>query len=257
MELGLGDRLTLAFMTQMFSHPRGRAHLLSMASDAEATGEGRVFEELLKRKDDAELQRLVVRHRDDEVRHAELLAERAQANAAAAGVEVPKVPSHLKLIERLDKALGGFFARPLDTDLDVMRAYLVLQVIEERAITQFDLYVEAMKDVDPVTAETFRQISKDESRHLRYCHAIARRYAPSEQVHAEELRHIRQVEARVFAENSNDNLDYALSQGLLPVGWATRMAWRVIGTVAGTMRLSRWTAYAQLPPGAQLVPAEA
>jgi rubrerythrin len=174
----LGDRLTLAFMTQMFSQPRGRAHLLSMAADAEASGEGRVFEELLKRKDDAELSRLVVRHRDDEIRHAELLEARCKVNAAQAGEEIPKVPAHLRLIDRLDRALGGFFSRELATDEDVMRAYLVLQVIEERAITQFELYVAAMKDVDPETAATFAEIGKDEARHLRYCHAIARRYAP-------------------------------------------------------------------------------
>ena len=173
--MNLGDRLTLTFMTQMFSHPRGRAHLLSMASDAEASGEGRVFEELLKRKDDHELAKLVVRHRDDEVRHAEILAVRCKENAIAAGIDVPQVPSHLKLIDRLDRALGGFFTQPLETREDVMRAYLVLQVIEERAITQFDLYVEAMREVDPVTSEIFAQIKEDEARHLRYCHAIAKR----------------------------------------------------------------------------------
>jgi hypothetical protein len=43
----------------------------------------------------------------------------------------------------------------------------------------------------------------------------------------------------------------------LPVSFATRIGWRVIGAVAGTLRVSRWTAYAQLPPGAQLIPAEA
>jgi rubrerythrin len=253
----LGDRLTLSFMKQMFSHARGRAHLLSMASDAESSGEGRVFEELLKRKDDKELARLVVRHRDDEVRHAEILGERARANAIAAGIEVPRVPEHLKLIDRLDTALGGFFNKTLETDLDVMRAYLVLQVIEERAITQFGMYVEAMKDVDPITANLFKEIGADESRHLRYCHAIAKRYAPSPEVHAAELMNIRKVEARVFAENSNANLDYALETGLLPVSWATRMGWRIIGTIAGSLRVSRWTAYSQLPPGAQLIPAEA
>lgn len=251
------DRLTLAFMTQLFSHPRGRAHLLSMASDAESSGEGRVFEELLKRKDDAELARLVVRHRDDEVRHAEVLAERAKENAAQAGIEVPKVPAHLKLIDRLDRALGGFFSQELSTREDVMRAYLVLQVIEERAITQFDLYVEALKEVDPKTAETFAQISQDEARHLRYCHAIARRYAPSPEVHAQVLRHIREVEARVFAQNSNDNLAYALEQGLLPVSWPVKLAWRAVGAATRALKVSRWTHYARLPPGAQLIPAEA
>lgn len=251
------DRLTLAFMTQLFSHPRGRVHLLSMASDAESSGEGRVFEELLKRKDDPELARLVVRHRDDEVRHAEVLAERARENAALAGIEVPKVPAELKLIDRLDRALGGFFSRELATDEDVMRAYLVLQVIEERAITQFDLYVEAMKGVDPKSAAAFAEISRDEARHLRYCHAIARRYAPSPEVHAKQLQHIRAVEARVFAENSNDNLAFALEQNLLPVAWPAKLAWRAVGAATRALKVSRWTHYAHLPPGAQLIPAEA
>lgn len=251
------DRLTLAFMTQLFSTPRGRAHLLAMASDAESSGEGRVFEELLLRKDDAELAKLVERHRDDETRHAQVLAERARANAHAAGVEVPEVPAHLKLVDRLDAALGGFFSRPLETREDVMRAYLVLQVIEERAITQFELYAEAMKEVDPVTSALLEEIGADEARHLCYCHAIARRYAPSDAVHARELEHIRAVEARVFAENSSDNLEYALAQGLLPLGWAGRAAWKAVGGVARALGLSRFTVYAGLPPGAQLAPAAA
>lgn len=255
--MDLSNRLTLTFMKQLFSTPRGRAHLLSMASDAEASGEGRVFEELLKRSDDAELARLVVRHRDDEVRHAEVLAERCAHNAALAGVDIPPVPSHLKLIDRLDRALGGFFDRPLETREDVMRAYLVLQVVEERAITQFELYVEAMREVDPVTAKTFEQIGADEERHLKYCHAVARRYAPSEEVHARELAHIREVEARVFADNSTDNLFYALENDLLPVAAPLKLLWSALGTVNGWLKLSRPTAYNGLPPGASLVPAAA
>src|SRR5262249_14517676 len=155
--------------------------------------EGRVFARLREKVGDEKLARMIEKHETDEVRHAALFNERLRAN----GFDPGPVPDHLRLLDRLDRKLN-VFARPIENDRDVMEAYLLLQVIEERALTQFAVMIDAFREVDPETAEVFEQVACDEERHLRYCHAISRRYAPSEAVLNETLARFRQTEAECF-----------------------------------------------------------
>jgi hypothetical protein len=236
----LVETLTLKFMKQLLQSPKGRVHFLTQLADAENNDEGKVFEALKERaKVDPNLYKMVARHAADEERHAELMRTRA----AATGLPPPEIPEKLKVLHRLDDALGGFFSKPIDSDEGVMRTYLLLQVIEERAVTQFPIFKEGFRGIDDETAAVFEQIEADEERHLKYCQAIARRYAPSEEVHASTLKRFREVEAKVFAENSQRNLFYALDTGLLPVSAPVRAAWRVIGHVALLLNPSRPTRF--------------
>jgi hypothetical protein len=238
--MNLTDRLTLMFMKQLLKTPRGRAHFLTQVAEAENNDEGKVFAALKERaKSDPQLEKLVARHAADEERHAELLGARADAT----GLPRPVIPESLKLLHRLDEALGGFFHQPIQSDEDVMRMYLLLQVIEERAVTQFPLFKAGFVEHDPESARVFDQIEQDEERHLKYCQAIARRYAPSEAVHDETLQRFRAVEAKVFAQNSNRNLFHALRHGLLEVAWPIRAAWWVVGWVAQAIDPSRPTPF--------------
>lgn len=245
----LADRLTLMFMQRMLKNPRGRSHFLAQVADAENNDEGAVFKALIERaQEDETLHKMVTRHAADEERHAVLLDARARAT----GLPRPVVPDHLKILHRLDEALGGFFSRPLRTDEDVMRAYLLLQVIEERAVTQFPLFKQALREPDPESAEVFAEIEVDEERHLKYCQAVARRYAPSEAVHEQTLQHFREVEARVFAENSMRNMAYALDHGF--IGEAplfVRLAWRGVLLFAQLVKPSRPTPFMGVPVSAQ------
>ena len=242
--MNLTDTLTLMFMKQLMRSPRGRSHFLGQVADAENNDEGKIFEALKERaKDDPELHRLVVRHAADEERHAELLNARQQAT----GLPRSTVPESLKILHRLDEALGGFFAAPLQTDEDVMRMYLLLQVIEERAVTQFPIFKAGLEEVDPESARVFGEIEADEERHLKYCQAIARRYAPSEQVHEETLQHFRRVEAKVFAQNSHRNLQYAMANGLIELSWPMRLFWKAISAASSILEPSRPTPFMNAP----------
>jgi hypothetical protein len=236
----LTDSLTLMFMKDLFSTPKGRVHFLTQVADAENNDEGAIFEALKRRSDDPQLQRLVQRHAADEERHARVLLERADAQ----GEPRPVIPEDLKLLHRLDEALGGFFTRPLETNEDVMRMYLLLQVIEERAVTQFAMFQDGLREVDPGSADVFDVIEEDEERHLRYCHAIARKYAPSEKVHDETLAHFREVEAKVFAQNSTRNLFHALKTGLLDVSAPKRAFWWSVGMLSRALDPSKPTPFA-------------
>jgi rubrerythrin len=237
------DSLTLVFMKQMLRTPKGRAHFLTQVADAENNDEGAIFAALKTRTSDPQLQRMVTRHAADEERHAQILLERADAQ----GLPRPVIPEHLKLLHRLDEALGGLVFKPIETNEDVMRMYLVLQVIEERAVNQFWLFQRALRDFDPKSADVFDSIEADEQRHLKYCHAIARRYAPSAQMHEETLARFRDVEAKVFAQNTLRNLNWALQQGLLEVSAPMKAAWWALGRVTGALNLSRPTRFMNSP----------
>lgn len=220
----LRDRLTLRFVDRVITSPAGRAHLLNQAADAEGNGENGFFEHVLAHVDDPQLQKMIVKHRADELRHEQLfLAARDKT-----GIDPGPVPDELKLIDRLDRAVGHFFAQPIRDRRGVMEAYLMLQVIEERALTQFALFELAFRGVDDETADVITGIAADEERHLKYCHAIARRYAPSDTVQRDTLRELRQLEARCFAENGRANMDYLFGRGIVAVHPVEKWFWQAV-----------------------------
>jgi len=167
---------------------------------------------------------MITKHRDDEIRHEQLFV----AARDKTGIDVGAVPNELKLIDRLDRAVGGFFAQPIRDRRDIMQAYLMLQVIEERALTQFALFELAFRGIDDQTADVIAEIAKDEERHLKYCHAIARRYAPSEAVQQATLDELRQLEARCFAENGRANMQHLFDRGYVAVNPVEKLFWQAV-----------------------------
>jgi rubrerythrin len=237
--MDLNERLTLRYLTYLLETPAGRAHVLNQCAEAEATDEGEMFDRILAQVDDPELERLVRRHQADELMHAEMFRK----CVARTGVTPPPVPENLKLLTRIDQAVGG--PRPVETREDVMHAYLVLQVIEERATTQFAVFERAFRGVDPETADTFASIAKDEARHLKYCQAISKRYAPSEAVREKTLHHLRRVEGIAFAANSRANMEYSFARGYVTMSPIEKAFWRGLTAVRGALGTGQPTPFAQ------------
>lgn len=210
------------FTDRLIASRAGRAHVLNQAAYAEDADEGQVFDQLLERIDDPELHKMVRVHAADEKRHAEMFRDALARN----GFEPWPVPAELSLLERLDAALGGFFDDFTERDHPVMDAYLLLQVIEERAITQFTHMRPAFAAHDPRSAELLDAVARDEERHLKYCVAIARRYAPDPETAAARLGELREVEAKVYAGLARANMRHAIESDLLAVGPIERRLWR-------------------------------
>ncbi len=234
----LSDRVGLIFMRRMVSTAADRAHLLTLVANSERNDEGRIFAALERCGNDPWLAQVVRRHSDDEARHAALLEARITANGAGR----PKMPPSLDMLGQLDGALDGLMSRPISTRDEVMRAYLLLQVLEERAVSQLPLFIEAFAEVDPASSAVFTLLLEDERRHLGYCHAIARRYAPSTAVHDATLTHFRQVEARVFGQGTMTNLAFVLQHGLLD-----GPGWRVLARLGSLITVPRGTGFVDLP----------
>jgi len=225
----LRSRMNLAFTRRLVRSPEGRAHLLSQLAEAESSGEARIFDQALARVDDPELARMIEKHRADELRHEALFRDRLARTGATA-----EVPRELRLIDRIDAALGGFLARPIASAHGVMEAYVLLQVVEERAVTQMPLLAQALREVDPGSAATLDAVLADEERHLKYCRAISRRYAAGEEELAAALAGFREVEARAFRENQIANGAWVIDHGLMGRG-AGSLPWRLLLAAARSL----------------------
>ncbi len=217
-------RISHSFLKVLLKSPEARAYVLTQASIAEATDEGAIFEHIAKHVDDPKLERMVRRHHEDEKRHAQLFA----ACAERQNVPPVEIPEHMRVIDNLNKHVG-LFDKPIESTLDVMNAYLVLQVIEERAVEQFSQIAPVMELYDAKTAAIIRGIAEDENRHLRYCRAITKNYAPSEEVRVTRLKELREIEARSFGEHQFTNMAHMLDSGYLPRG--ATFLWRAISAI--------------------------
>jgi demethoxyubiquinone hydroxylase (CLK1/Coq7/Cat5 family) len=210
------------YLKRLVGSSRGRAFLLSSLAEAEEADEGGVFDNLLARVDDPALGKLVRRHRDDEARHAKMY----RACVARTGVTPLPVPSELRIVERIDRLLGGFSAGFAAGKYGVMEAYLLLQVIEERGVQQFARVAQALDGVDPESATVVRTIVVDEERHVLYARAISRRYAPDAATLERELRRFRAAEEQAFIESGRAFLQFVDAHDLLAVRGPERLLWR-------------------------------
>jgi rubrerythrin len=207
----LNTAIYQSFLRGLFATARGRAYVLTQAAIEESTDEGALFEHLMAHVRDPELARMVSKHAADEERHAAMFF----ACADRQGTARPEVPKDSRVLEILNKRLGLFTNANDQSDLQVMESYLLLQVIEERAVEQFALIEPVMREFDPATADVFVQIAKDEARHLKYCRAIVRRYAPSEPARIKRLAEIREAEAEAFNEHQQKGMQHLFANGYL------------------------------------------
>ena len=228
MKTQLNDFIDARFLSRLVANPRGRAFLLSFMADAEEADEAGVFEALLERVDDPKLNKLVKKHMDDEARHADML----RARVRAIGVTPPAVPRELSIVQRLDGMLGGMGAGFVAETRTIMDAYVLLEVIEDRAVVQFPKIAAALAPVDPESAATVRSIWEDEKRHVLYAQAVNKRYAPDADTLARALTNVREVEQRAFDENGAAMLRFVLDEGLLAVPFAERILWRAMAIAA-------------------------
>jgi rubrerythrin len=224
----LNEKMTARFLTGLLATPAGRAHLLNQVADAESTGEGAIFAHLLAHVVDPKLRHMIERHQADEIRHSALFRECLERT----GFQPTPVPSSLRLLYRLDALAGGVMEQPVKDDRDVMLAYMMLLVIEERAVSQFTQFIPAFDVVDPETANVFRSVARDEERHLRYCHAISRRYSTSDAMWEADLLRFRTLEARAYSDNSRANMDYVFEHGLHTANFVERAVWRSVHALA-------------------------
>jgi hypothetical protein len=225
----IDDTLNRAFLRQLLRAPRGRATVLRSLADEEGGngGELDIFGHMLAAIDDDELKKLVRVHQADEERHERLFADAA----ARDGVAPLPIPDDARLLYLLDAHLG-FFTRPITDHAGVVDAYLLLQVIEERALKQFARQRRSFHDVgDHATVAVIDAVAADEARHLKYCDAISRRFAVDDAARLRRLDELRALEERCFQEVQRRMLLLFVDAGLMDDG-PLRLLWRGLAALA-------------------------
>ncbi len=218
------DRLSMAFMKRVIATPEGRNHILRELADAEGNGENGFFETILAKVDDANLRQVIQKHKADELRHEQMFLECAERT----GIAAEPLPDSVKYVERIFQTVG-FYEKPIETHEDIMRAYLLLQAVEERSVVQFKLMEQVFREAgDVITAQVFVAIGKDEERHIKYCQAVAKRYAPDAAMHKKALVEMRELEARAFSDNGRANMDYTFSRNWFDGGAVTKWFFRTL-----------------------------
>jgi rubrerythrin len=216
-----------AVTRRLVRSPEGRAHLLNLAVDAEEGDEAGIFEQIEALIDEPRLARLVARHREDEARHAQLFRD----CLARLGLEEEPVPTQLKLIRRIAGVDGGFGEVRVGRD-DVANIYALLLAIEERGVQQFPLIAAAFDRVDPETAATYRQVTKDEQRHVKYCGTVGRRYAPDDAAWDLAVEGARAVERTAFHDLGVAQLSYVVRNNLVALPRPAAFLARTVDRVA-------------------------
>jgi rubrerythrin len=229
------------FLRDLFATARGRAFVLSQAADAESGGEAKLFDVLLEKVHDPDLHRMVKKHREDEIRHAEMYA----ACAARQGAKLPEIPPSLKVIDTIDRHLTevrdgvSFFDEKVHDDRWIVDGYLFLQVLEERAVEQFGTLAGSLRPFDPRSAAIVTEVAADERRHLLYCDAVTKKYAPDANALAARLDAFRRAEAIAYREHTQKSLEFLLGHGFLPSRTKT-LFWRGVAS-ASTYAELPWT----------------
>ena len=221
---------------EIMRQPLAKAFNLSAYAEAEAGDEGLVFERALKRASDPQVEKMIRLHDADEQRHARMFEERREE------LELPRfpIPRRLRTIERLSELAGGVLDRPMTSDEDVVAAYQLLFVVEERATLEFSRAIVALEATgDEETAEVFRQIAQDEVRHLAYCKAVGRKYEASPGAFEEGLETFRQLEAESYKRQAEATVDHMIEVGALQLRGARGLVIRAILAVGRGLRIPR------------------
>src|SRR6185436_14033400 len=154
--------------------PGGQQLLLNMAIAGEEDEESLIYSQVNQHIDDAELKNLSLRHHDDEMRHAKLF----RACLDRLGLDCIELPDELRILRGVHRT--GEYFNGVQSDDDIVNAYAMLFVIQQRGIEDYALTANAFDPVDPQTAEVYRSIINDERHHLNVCTTIGTRYAGNE-----------------------------------------------------------------------------
>jgi sphingolipid delta-4 desaturase len=221
---------TRLFLRQLFSTPRGRAYFYAQLADLEGADEVGLLKRI-ERVADETLLRMMRRHVADEAKHKALL----EALIVETGEPRPQLPSRLNHLRRLEQTLG-LFSAPLETRADAVRAYALIQVLEERACRQLALFADVLREFDATGARVLEGIRADEARHVRYCRAITQRLAERPEHLAALLTQFRAVEAQANDETNHASLLYVIDRKILNASAPMRAWWVFASTLATMLR---------------------
>lgn len=156
----------------VWTDPDRKLRTLESFAETEDDG-GKDLVAAAKRVADPDLRMHLLRHADDEQRHAQLFRNRAadmraKFGRSADGLEGPDKPYDLSRGRKgLEVDAHGFFNAGLFDEMGEVAYVAMLHVAEQRAADLFEVHLAASND-DPEMTEVFTEILKDEKYHVAY-----------------------------------------------------------------------------------------
>ncbi len=117
-------------------------------------------------------------------------------------------------------SIRGFSVAASVFSLNGLYGVLPWNTLSPEMVEQFEIIGPVFRKFQPDVADALGEIAKDEARHLLYCRAIAKRYAPDEATREARLVAFREAEASAFREHQQRGVRHILSSGYLPPGKA-------------------------------------
>jgi rubrerythrin len=225
------------FIRRLIDTPAGRAYMLNLIVAGEESDQIGIFDRLAELADDEAGRKAALRHKQDEERHSTLYRE----CLARTGGRPEPVPKRLMLLRRMERKTDDAFAVSLyrgSTDgvqsrQDLMNLYAMMLASEERALHEFPALSRLFRAVgDDETANVFDTVTEDERRHVKYCQAMGRRYAPDEATWTNAAARFERIEAAAYREIGLAIIAEALTRDLLRFGAFGRLFGRVLSRVA-------------------------
>lgn len=170
--MGFSRRLATRRVRPVWDDPVRRYRTLLSFAETEEDG-GKDLAAAARRISDPDLRKHILRHAEDERRHAALFRRRAAefADAAAGGDAGAGASDRAYDLSRkrpgLEVDAHGFFNAGLCDELGEVAYVAMLHVAEQRAAEVFETHLAANAD-DPDTRAVFEEILRDEKYHVAY-----------------------------------------------------------------------------------------
>ncbi|MBT3584218.1 MAG: ferritin-like domain-containing protein [Halobacteriovoraceae bacterium] len=228
----LEEYLNVLFMRQNLSDRKGLTYLFSQLADAESSngGEIKIFEQLIDYVQDPGLKKVLAVHKADEERHEKMFLHYIELM----GTNPITLGDDQRVLSLLERELG-LLKRPVKCDEDVVQLILLLQVIEERAIQEFEALKVAFEK-DLVIVNLLETIIKDERKHLVYCQKVATFYQQDSQKIEQTLNRFRKIEEYCYRQLSANHMTYCMQEDLIK-GSFWRRFWGFMGQL-GNLKIN-------------------
>jgi rubrerythrin len=232
----LETAIRIRFFRRLLATRAGRAYMLNLIVAGEESDQCGVFDRLAALADDEAGRRTAIRHKHDEQRHAAMYRE----CLARAGGQPRPVANRLMLLRQMEQKTDETFAASLcrgnvegvKTRQDLMNLYAMMLASEERALQQFPALAALFRAAgDLETADVFDRVTHDERRHIRYCQAMGRRYAPDAAIWQQAVARFRRIEDEAYREIGFAIIADALAEGVLRLGAPGRLLGRMLCAV--------------------------
>jgi hypothetical protein len=169
------DRLLLPLHRWVWRDPKRRARKLMRFSRTEADG-GRDLARAAELTDDPLLRRLLLRHAQDEFRHAELFARRGRALRLESGHAAGRRVHEANWLAPGERGLDALAVERAGT----VPLLAFLHLSESAAAGRFSLYRDLLGH-DPATRDVFSDVLRDEEFHMTYTRKQLARLVPARQ----------------------------------------------------------------------------